>query len=88
MKRILFMRRRSYLIILLLILGYRVFAEINNVVSYTNPVIRGYNPDPSICRVGEDYYVIASTSYISWNPGLPQSRSYTLGTYWSLFDSA
>ena len=22
---------------------------------YTNPVLRGFNPDPSICRVGEDY---------------------------------
>ena len=22
---------------------------------YTNPVVRGFNPDPSVCRVGEDY---------------------------------
>ncbi|MFL6557788.1 MAG: hypothetical protein ACJ8MO_16940, partial [Bacillus sp. (in: firmicutes)] len=21
-----------------------------------NPVLKGFNPDPSICRVGEDYY--------------------------------
>ena len=24
-------------------------------MKYSNPIIRGFNPDPSICRVGEDY---------------------------------
>jgi len=28
---------------------------------YLNPIIRGYYPDPSICRVGEDYYLVNST---------------------------
>jgi len=22
-----------------------------------NPILKGFNPDPSICRVGEDYYI-------------------------------
>ncbi|MCR2019719.1 family 43 glycosylhydrolase, partial [Blautia pseudococcoides] len=26
-------------------------------MKYRNPIISGYNPDPSICRVGEDYYI-------------------------------
>ena len=26
-----------------------------------NPILRGFNPDPSICRVGEDYYIAVST---------------------------
>ncbi|MFB8734866.1 family 43 glycosylhydrolase [Bacillus sp. SL00103] len=33
----------------------------------TNPVLRGFNPDPSICRVGEDYYMAVST--FEWFPG-------------------
>ncbi|SVM88578.1 beta-xylosidase [Klebsiella pneumoniae] len=23
----------------------------------TNPILTGFNPDPSICRQGEDYYI-------------------------------
>lgn len=26
-----------------------------------NPVLKGFNPDPSICRAGEDYYIAVST---------------------------
>ena len=28
---------------------------------FKNPIIPGYNPDPSICRVGSDYYIVNST---------------------------
>ena len=34
----------------------------------TNPILRGFNPDPSICRVGGDYYVATST--FEWYPGV------------------
>ena len=30
-------------------------------MNYKNPIISGYNPDPSICCVGEDYYLVNST---------------------------
>lgn len=33
-----------------------------------NPVLRGFNPDPSFCRVGEDYYIATST--FEWYPGV------------------
>ena len=33
-----------------------------------NPVLRGFNPDPSICRVGSDYYIATST--FEWYPGV------------------
>ncbi|ALB44719.1 glycoside hydrolase family 43 protein [Clostridium beijerinckii] len=33
-----------------------------------NPILRGFNPDPSICRVGEDYYIAVST--FEWFPGV------------------
>ena len=34
----------------------------------SNPVIPGFNPDPSIVRVGEDYYLACST--FEWYPGV------------------
>ena len=33
-----------------------------------NPILPGFNPDPSICRVGEDYYIAVST--FEWFPGV------------------
>lgn len=33
-----------------------------------NPVIRGFNPDPSIIRIGKDYYIATST--FEWWPGI------------------
>ncbi|WP_018922991.1 glycoside hydrolase family 43 protein [Salsuginibacillus kocurii] len=33
-----------------------------------NPILTGFNPDPSICRVGEDYYIAVST--FEWFPGV------------------
>ena len=28
---------------------------------YKNPIIPGFHPDPSICRAGEDYYIVNSS---------------------------
>lgn len=28
-----------------------------NANTITNPILRGFHPDPSIVRVGEDYYI-------------------------------
>jgi hypothetical protein len=33
---------------------------------YDNPIMRGYHPDPSICRVGDDYYMVNSS--FEWFP--------------------
>ncbi len=41
-----------------------------------NPIIRGFNPDPSICRVGEDYYLV--TSSFEYFPGVPIYHSRDL----------
>ena len=43
---------------------------------YTNPVIPGFNPDPSVCRVGEDYYLVTST--FQYFPGVPVYHSKDL----------
>lgn len=41
-----------------------------------NPIIRGFNPDPSICRTGEDYYLV--TSSFEYFPGIPIYHSRDL----------
>lgn len=41
-----------------------------------NPILPGCHPDPSICRVGDDYYVVTST-FEYW-PGLPIFHSTDL----------
>ncbi len=41
-----------------------------------NPVLRGFHPDPSICRVGDDYYVATST--FEWFPGVRLHHSRDL----------
>ncbi|MEK5061444.1 glycoside hydrolase 43 family protein [Paenibacillus sp. FSL H7-0326] len=41
-----------------------------------NPVISGFHPDPSICRVGSDYYVV--TSSFQYFPGVPIFHSRDL----------
>jgi len=44
--------------------------------TYRNPVIRGVNPDPTICRVGQDYYLATST--MALYPGVPIYHSRDL----------
>jgi xylan 1,4-beta-xylosidase len=44
--------------------------------TYKNPIIPGFNPDPSICRVGTDYYLVTST--FEYFPGLPIYHSENL----------
>ncbi len=45
-------------------------------VRYRNPVLPGFHPDPSICRVGEDYYL--ATSSFEYFPGVPLFHSRDL----------
>ena len=42
----------------------------------TNPILKGFNPDPSILRVGEDYYIATST--FEWFPGVQIHHSKDL----------
>ena len=45
-------------------------------MTYKNPIIPGFYPDPSICRVGEDYYLV--TSSFEFFPGVPLFHSRDL----------
>lgn len=46
-----------------------------------NPIIRGFNPDPSILRVGDDYFIANST--FEWFPGCQIHHSRDL-RHWQL----
>ena len=46
-----------------------------------NPILRGFNPDPSIVRVGGDYYIATST--FEWFPGVQIHHSRDL-VHWEL----
>ncbi len=50
-----------------------------------NPVLRGFNPDPSFVRVGEDYYLATST--FEWWPGVTLHHSRDL-VHWRLVGHA
>ncbi len=44
--------------------------------TFRNPILPGFYPDPSICRVGDDYYLV--TSSFEYFPGLPIFHSRDL----------
>ncbi|MBZ0302988.1 MAG: glycoside hydrolase family 43 protein [Anaerolineae bacterium] len=46
------------------------------MAKYTNPVLPGFYPDPSVCRVGDDYYLV--TSSFEYFPGVPVFHSRDL----------
>lgn len=50
-----------------------------------NPVLPGFHPDPSICRVGDEFFVVTST--FEYFPGLPVHRSRDLVS-WELVGHA
>ncbi|MFJ2544773.1 glycoside hydrolase family 43 protein [Microbacterium sp. NPDC087589] len=51
----------------------------------TSPAIAGFHPDPTICRVGEDYYVAMSS--FEYSPSVPIWHSRDLQT-WTLLANA
>jgi xylan 1,4-beta-xylosidase len=60
-------------------MGANSFSAVNNpaaTVTYQNPVIPGFWSDPSVCRVGEDYYLVTST--FEYFPGVPVFHSKDL----------
>lgn len=44
--------------------------------SYSNPIIPGYHPDPSVCRVGDTFYLVNSS--FQYFPGVPIFQSKDL----------
>jgi alpha-N-arabinofuranosidase len=50
-----------------------LFSSAQESGTFRNPVIPGFNPDPAICRVGNDYYV--TTSSFEYFPAAPVYHS-------------
>lgn len=50
--------------------------KVDEVTTYTNPIIPGFYSDPSICRVDDDYYLVTST--FEYFPGVPVFHSKDL----------
>lgn len=64
------MKRILLLVTVLIIMGQSASAQ------YRNPIIPGYHPDPSICRVGDDFYIVNSS--FQYFPGVPVYHSKDL----------
>lgn len=60
--------------ILILATGISAFSQ--STFGYENPIIKGFNPDPSVCRAGDDYYLV--TSSFQYFPGVPLYHSKDL----------
>lgn len=59
--------------------------QVGAQTTFRNPIITGMNPDPSVCRVGDDYYLVTST--FEYFPGLPIYQSKDL-VHWKLIGYA
>jgi xylan 1,4-beta-xylosidase len=56
--------------------GDAVFAEQLAPGQFRNPILAGFYPDPNICRVGGDYYLVNSS--FAYFPGIPVFHSTDL----------
>ncbi len=67
---------------MLLVAGILMLSLCSKIIAQTvsetfqNPILPGFYPDPSICRVGDTYYMVNSS--FEWYPGLPIHRSKDL----------
>lgn len=64
----------GFLLVGILLIRFPVFAQEDQ--KFTNPILAGFYPDPSITRVGDDYYLIHST--FAYFPGIPVFHSKDL----------
>ena len=68
---------KKFLIFLLLVGVKFALAQTSATSSgYHNPIISGFHPDPSICRVDDDYYLVNSS--FEFFPGVPIYHSKDL----------
>lgn len=83
--------RKPILFLLLLFLFNACNTEVkeskdnNEPLTFNNPILRGFYPDPGICRVGNDYYLVTST--FAYFPGIPIFHSTDL-VNWEQIGSA
>ena len=68
------MKKKLRVIVLLVALMLQVLPA--SAQEYRNPVIPGYHPDPSVCRVGDTFYLVNSS--FQYFPGVPIFQSKDL----------
>ena len=73
------MLRRALLVVALIVAPGVVRAQ--SQATYTNPILYADYSDPDVIRVGNDYYMVASSFHFS--PGIPVLRSRDL-VHWSI----
>lgn len=56
--------------------SFSAVTDPNEPVTFNNPVIPGFYSDPSVCRVGDDYFLVSST--FEYFPGVPVFHSKDL----------
>ena len=71
--------------ILLFGLAFNLSCFAQNGQGYQNPIIPGFHPDPSICRVADDYYLVNSS--FQYFPGVPLFHSRDLVNWEPLPDT-
>lgn len=65
---------RKMMLFLGLVISLSVFSQSQQ--GFQNPVIPGFHPDPSVCRAGDDFYLVNSVFNIS--PAVPLFHSKDL----------
>ena len=68
--------QQSILNLLVLLILTSVLSAQEKTEGYFNPVIPGFHPDPSVCRVGDDFYLVNSS--FEYFPGVPIFHSRDL----------
>ncbi len=68
-----------------IIMGLVSCSQLEDIKKFTNPILAGFYPDPSLVRVEDDYYLVTST--FSYFPGVPIFHSKDL-VNWELIGHA
>jgi alpha-N-arabinofuranosidase len=66
---------KEVILLCIFIISTNFFGQ-NALGKFQNPILSGFYPDPSICRVGDTYYMVNSS--FEWFPGLPIHKSKDL----------
>ncbi|MBQ7423026.1 MAG: glycoside hydrolase family 43 protein [Prevotella sp.] len=64
------------LLTIVIFLSFSLVAFAQGTQSFRNPIIPGFHPDPSVCRVGDDFYLVNSS--FQYFPGVPIFHSKDL----------
>ncbi len=67
----------SFILLLSVSFNFNLQRTTGNGEKFSNTILSGFYPDPSICRVGNDDYYLVNSSFVSFH-GLPIFHSKDL----------